>query len=156
MTRSIKDMLACARYMDQLRVAGIDSVEDREALRRISMTLHRWFELECGNGNDHGSWSIVRGCKNGKQFVHDDDGTSFMEHHHYLHGRGKDYVTYSRIPDREMGARKRLAKIMARHPELLAYVQTDPRGCALYILRKTDVGDSEVSCCYTRGIAVYQ
>ena len=46
------------------------------------------------------------------------------------------------IADRETGARKRLAVIMARYPHLTAYVQGDPRGCALYILTA-----SQLSAC---------
>ncbi len=148
--------------------AGI-SVDDAYALRRISMTLQRWFELECGNGNNYGSWAIVRGDKlrqhgpvqPGKKlprvFIHDDNGKPFMEHHHYSHGNGRDDVTYSRLADRETGARKRLAKIVAKYPGFTAYVQTDPRGAAVHIMRPGDVkpGD-DVSCCYTRGISVYR
>jgi hypothetical protein len=33
-----------------LETAGI-SYDDAAQLRRISMTLHRWHELECGDGN---------------------------------------------------------------------------------------------------------
>ena len=59
------------------------------------------------------------------------------------------------VPDREAGARKRLAAIMKRYPALTAYVQTDPRGCALYLLRPGDVpAGAEPRECYTRGIAV--
>lgn len=134
--------------LNALQSAGI-SLDDALALRRISMTLHSWHKLECGNGNDYGSWSIERD-DNG-------DGPPFMMRHHYLHGRGKDYTTRTRIPDREMGARKRLAKIMAKYPTLQAYVQTDPRGCALYIIRSGDVPEgSKVDSCYNRGIAVYK
>lgn len=132
---------------------------DAESLRRISMTLHRWHELECGDGNNHGSWAIVRGFNGADDFEgfkHDDDGDSYLEHHHYRHGRGKDSVSYTRIPDREKGARKRLAAILARYPGLIAYVQTDPRGCALYILRLGDVwAGASVDSCYTNGLAVY-
>jgi hypothetical protein len=35
-------------------------------------------------------------------------------------------------------ALKRLNNIMAAHPEWLAYHQGDPRGCALYIIRKVN------------------
>ncbi len=131
-------------------------------MRIISMTLHRWHELECGDGNNHGSWGIVRGYKeSGGMFRHDDDGLSYLEHHHYLHGRGKDTVTYSRLPDRERGAHKRLAAIMARYPGFRSYVQGDPRGCALYILRPDDVRRAErdqlpIDSCYNNGIAVYK
>lgn len=130
---------------------------DAFALRRASMTLHRWHELECGDGNEYGSWAIARGRKAGKEFEHDDDGKPFLEHHHHLHGRGKDYVTYTAIPDRERGARKRIAEILKRYPGFSAYVQGDPRGCALYIMRPSDVKAGEdVSSVYTRGIAVYK
>ena len=42
-----------AYSFDGLVNIGIN-LEDARALRRISMTLHRWYELECGDGNDHG------------------------------------------------------------------------------------------------------
>ena len=149
-------MLHKQTCIDALQSAGI-SYHDAIALRRISMTLHRWHELECGDGNDYGSWCITRGrkdhapdcpvmfavdspdhglckCKR-SHFVHDDDGAPFLEHHHYLHGRGKDYVTYRSLPDRERGALKRLQAIVANYPGFGYYVQGDPRGCALYILR---------------------
>ena len=122
-----------------LRRAGI-SQDDAYALRRASITLQRWFELECGDGNERGSWAIER-----------DETTEkpYMVHHHYQHGRGKDYTSRTPIPDRETGARKRIASIMARYPGMSAYVQTDPRGCALYVLRAGD-------CYYSRGLPVYK
>jgi hypothetical protein len=46
--------------LNRLQEAGF-SFEDASALRRISMTLHRWHELECGDSNDYGSWAIERG-----------------------------------------------------------------------------------------------
>lgn len=133
--------------LDAVIRAGI-SYDDAVALRRISMTLRRWFELECGNSNTYGAWAIVRD-DNG-------DGPPYMERHHYLHGRGKDYTTRTRIPDRETGARKRLAKILAQYPGYQAYVQTDPRGCALHLLRPGDVPEGmDVSSYYNRGVPVY-
>jgi len=148
-----------------LQSAGF-SYEDACALRRISMTLHRWHELECGDGNSYGSWAIVRGAffndsARGPVFVHDDDGAPFMEHHHYRHGAGKDTVSYTLIADRERGSLKRLAAIMARYPGFESYVQGDPRGCALYVLaphhlaRIVESG-STVECSYNRGIAVHK
>lgn len=142
-----------------LQAAGIDR-DDAWALRRISMTLHRWHELECGDGNDHGSWCIVRGkhptcgtVKHAMAFEYADDGAPYLEYHA---NSGKGAV-YSLVADREKGAQKRLAKIMARYPGMTAYVQGDPRGAALYILRPGDVpAGADVSSCYNRGIAVYK
>lgn len=121
--------------LNTLQRAGI-SRADAEALRRISMTLHRWHELECGD--NHGC--ITRNETTGKPF--------------WLRSfNGKSYP----IADRETGARKRLAAIMARYPDLSAYVQGDPRGAALYIIRPGDVpAGSTVDSCYSRGLAVYK
>ena len=52
---------------------------------------------------------------------------------------------------------ERLAAVMAKYPTLTAYVQGDPRGCALYILRPHDVPEGEsADGYYSRGIAVYK
>ena len=60
---------------------------------------------------------------------------SYEERH--IHSENK--ARYTRIPDRERGALKRLAKIMApRYPQLKSYVQGDPRGASLYIMREGD------------------
>jgi hypothetical protein len=122
-------------------------------LRRISMTLHRWHEMECGDGNDYGSWTIARGHKANGAFEYDDNGAPYLEYHsHTANG-----ATYTKIPDRERGALKRLATIMTRYPTLKAYVQGDPRGASLYILRPGDVPEGEsANSYYSRGIAVYK
>ena len=123
--------------------------EDRNALRRIEMTLSRWSEAECGNSNDYGAWAIER-----------DETTErpYMVRHHYWHGQGKDTTTRTPIPDREKGARRRAEAIMARYPDLFCYYQGDPRGCSLYILRRADYpADKQAHGCavdYTRGVAV--
>lgn len=132
--------------VEHLRKIGINW-DDAIKLRRIAMTLHRWFELECGDGNDYGSWAIEHD-ENG-------DGPPFMVHHHYMHGRGKDYITRTRIPDKERGAEKRLKAIMAKYPTLGFYLQTDPRGAPLYILRPGDIPKGEnAECYYNRGVVV--
>jgi hypothetical protein len=60
------------------------------------------------------------------------------------------------MADMEAGALKRLAKIMEAHKPLEAYVQGDPRGAALYILRPGDVPAGEqADAYYTRGICIY-
>lgn len=70
---------------------------------------------------------------------------------HYPHS-GKSWR--QAIPDREAGALRRLDAILAKHPGLVRYQQTDPRGCALYILRADDVKDAPIDSVYTRGLAV--
>lgn len=140
--------------------AGID-YDDALALRRIAMTLHRWHELECGDGNDYASWSIVRGWRVARNqekpdepiFAHDDKGPPYIERHIHTQPRPR----YERIADRERGALRRLGEILKRYPGLSAYQQGDPRGAALYILRPGDVPEgAQVESCYSNGIAVYK
>ena len=134
------------RLFDQLRDMGF-TLEEAQALRRIEMTLHRWSELECGDGNDYASWAIER-----------DEETQKPYRVTYPH-TGKSYRT--RVADKEAGALKRLAKIVearnARLPDapVLPYHQGDPSGCSLYIVRASDVPNGEsLACWYTRGVAV--
>jgi hypothetical protein len=116
--------------------AGI-SEADAIALRRIAMTLHRWFELECGVDNG----GLDRDETTGKVWW-------------YSSHSGKRTHT---VQDRETGALKRLAEIMSRYPALSYHVQGDPRGAPLYILRPGDVPEgAEADAYYTRGIAVYK
>lgn len=114
------------RNINRLTETGI-SHDDALALRRISMTLHRWYELECGDGNDYSSWSIIR-----------DESTDkpYMEIHPHT---GKSYKTP--IPDREKGAIKRLDKIIANYPGLSYYLQTDPRA-----IIETATGGQSIPC----------
>ena|SRR5215468_626620 len=149
MTRDTLDMLT------RLHDAGISN-DDALALRRIAITLHRWFELECGIDNGFYSACLVRGHRKNGSFEYDDNGKPFAETHYH---RGDATTHYVPVPDRETGARKRLAKIMAKYPRLRSYIQTDPRGASLYILRKADWNNSNgypVDQCYNYGIAVYK
>lgn len=133
--------------------------EEAEQLRRISMTLHAWHERECGTDG---------GC------IERDDAT---QKPYWLDSRT---MRRHSIADREKGARKRLATIFntrnarvcdcgwkegddtghetecpSRLP-VTAYVQTDPRGAALYILRPGDVPDGQsAGSYYTRGLCIY-
>lgn len=117
-----------------LQSAGI-TYEDAIALRRISSQLHRWHELECGV--DAGG-------------VERDEVTSKCSWYDSRTGKRSPY------PDRETGALVRLGRIMTRYPSLVSYVQGDPRGAALYILRPGDLPRGEsADAYYTRGIAVY-
>ena len=112
------------------------SEDDARALRRISMTLRRWYEHEC-NGT-----------------IQRDEGTG-KPRRYWEDSRGVHHKSYV-IPDREAGALRRLKAIMARYPSLDYYLQGDPRGCALYVLRPGDVPAREdKGAYYSRGIAVY-
>lgn len=131
------------------------SEADAIALRRIALTLHRWFELECGDGNDYASWCIVRGIKENGKFTYSEgtdgngngpDGKPYMERH--AHTEKEPH--YTRLADRETGARKRLDKLMANYPALRAWIQTDPRGGTIYLCKPEDATDS----LYTRGVFI--
>jgi hypothetical protein len=143
--------------------------DEADQLRRISMTLHRWHELECGNDNG----CIERDEETGRPFWHN----SFT---------GRLYP----LADREKGALKRLKSIieernirasaeqivcpncgqwqlidclnecikrrLAPCRKVFSYIQGDPRGGALYILRPGDVPEgADVQSYYNRGICVY-
>lgn len=123
-----------ARLLGRLAEMGI-SYSEAQSLRRIEMTFQRWAEHEC-NG-----W-IQRDERTGKPY------------RHYKLSTNGPFQTVE-VADREAGALKRLAKIMSKHPELVAYHQGDCRGCMLYILRQSDIGAGErIDSVYTRGVAV--
>lgn len=111
------------------------SYDDFCDLRRISMTLRSWYVHEC-NG------AIQRDGERG-------DGAPFW--HSTFDGR-----KLCRAPDRERGALKRLEKIMARYPELVSYVQGDPRGCALHLIPRDKIEGRDLGVIYSsRGYPVY-
>jgi hypothetical protein len=86
-------------------------------------------------------------------FVYDEKGKPYRERIGHREGR----THYSPISDLERGALKRLNKIITKYPGFSPYIQTDPRGASLYIMRPNDVPEgSEVDSCYNRGIAVYK
>lgn len=132
--------------LSRLERCGI-STDDAMALRRISMTLHRWHELECGTENAAGSSVSVE---------RDEDTGKCYQRIQYATRAGYVDRRYA-VADKETGALRRLAAIMARYPALRSYVQGDPRGAALYILRPDDVpvGGSD-DAYYSRGVAVYK
>lgn len=125
--------------MHRLARLGIGEYQANQ-LRRVSMQLHSWFERECGDANGN---CIERDETTGKPFVTYEAGT----------GPRKRYP----IADREAGAKRRLAAIMApMKRRLIAYIQGDCRGASLYILRKRDVKPGEsLESVYNRGVAVY-
>ena len=122
--------------LSRLECAGI-SHDDALALCSISMTLHRWHVLESGTEY----WGIERDEETGAPYC--------------VNSRTRRRA--HRVADREASALKRLATIMARYPWISAYVQGDPRGVALYILRPGDVPKGgDVETYYSRGLAVYK
>lgn len=129
-------MTKLPEYIPALTRLGI-AEQDALALRKIAMILHRWYELECG---------IAGGG------LEQDETT----------GKWWWYSSYSgkrthTVADREAGAKRRLARIMQNYPDLVAYIQTDPRGAALYIIPKSDVPvGARLGECYNRGVAVYK
>ena len=114
----------------QLDRLGI-SEGDATTLIRASLTLHRWAEREC-NGE------IQRDEETGKPYVHSTfDGRRL-------------YAT----ADRETSAIARAQTIATKY-RLGLYHQTDPRGCALYLLRAGDVPEgADVDSYYSRGIPI--
>lgn len=146
MTRTEAERLT--RQADTLRTLGF-TLEEAEQIRRISMALRRWHEHEC-NG------TIQR----------EGDGAGRPYWHSTYDGR-----RLGPAADREAGALRRLGAIInARNARVqdaeirpdtgrkpvTFYVQGDPRGCALYILRPGDVPDgADAGSYYDRGIAVY-
>lgn len=127
--------MASNESINTLTRAGI-TLDDAIQLRRIAMQLHRWHELECGD--EYGC--VERDETSGKTY--------------WLSARtGNRQLTR----DMETPARKRLAKVMKNYPALRAYIQGDPRGAALYILRPGDVPEgADTDAYYSRGLAVYK
>lgn len=121
--------------------------DDAVKLRRISLTLRKWHEYECGTGDGQTTRSIER----------DGDEPDSKPYMRLQYPTRTGYVDRRwPIADRETGARKRLAAIMAKYPGMSAYVQGDPRGAALYILRPGDVPEGcEIDSYYSRGLVVY-
>lgn len=130
--------------------------EEFHQLRRISMTLHRWHELECGTGDNRATRSVERDEATDKPFIRVQ----------YATAKGWQDRRYP-IPDRERGALKRLEVIisarnqrkrMPNHEDkhrVLPYVQGDPRGAALYLVTAEQLHGDSIDSCYSRGIAIY-
>ena len=134
-----KEAIRQTRLLNTLEDLGF-TYEEANKLRRISMTLQRWHELACG---------IDGGC------VERDDKSGLT------YWRSEYTGKLSRFADRETGALKRLRDIVharnirAEAPLLSFYVQTDPRGNALYIIRPQDVPEGkDVGAYYSNGISV--
>lgn len=108
------------RFYSNMERLGF-TTNEADALRRIEMTLHRWSEEEC----------------NGTIQRDGDDGEGAPRR--YYQGQYDSNIKGGIIADRERGALKRLAAIMATRKHLWFYNQGDPRGCALYIGKYLDL-----------------
>jgi hypothetical protein len=127
------------RYYTEMSALGLN-MHEADVLRRAERTLQRWGELECGNSNDHASWSIERD---------EHTGVPYMVTHSHWEGVKP---SRRRIPDREAGALRRVQKLLASHADLWFYHQGDPRGCCLYVGRKSELPPGAVlDQLYTRG-----
>lgn len=124
--------------------------EEAVQLRRIELTLRRWAEAE-RNGD------IQRSNVTGKPVRYLRTGPFNSRYHAYP------------ISDREAGALRRLAGIVegrnnraksydARYSSFMQHVfwyhQTDPRDCALYLVRRSDLNGQPIDSVYNRGLAV--
>jgi len=125
-TKKSESMMFFYRGMERLGF----TLDEADKLRRIESTLHRWAEREC-NGE-----------------IERDEETGIA----YSASEGKRLCQRT---DLETWALKRLAAILESHPDLISYHQTDPRGCALYIIRRADLlPDVDLDAQYSRGFAV--
>ena len=123
---------ALLRYDHETRLVDMGfSAAQAEALRKISQTLTRWCEAEC-NG----------------EIERSDSGRA--ERVYYMPAGGRRAYT---IPDWESGALRRLRIILAG-TDWTHFYQTDPRGCALYLIPMSETGNIE-SRYSSVGIAVY-
>lgn len=150
MTKS--EAMRITRQQNVLMQLGF-TMHEADSLRRISMTLRSWHEKECGNGDG----CIERDEVTGKAYW-------YRANHSYLHAN--DPRARYQIRDMETGAKNRLAKIIAERNKrefhkivptaLDSYIQGDPRGAALYIIRPGDIpAGQNADSCYSRGIVVY-
>lgn len=139
-------------HLESVLLALGFTAQEAEQLRRVSNTLQRWHEMECGTEGG----CIERDEKTGRPYWYNANARYVDPH---------DPRARWPIPDREAGAKKRLAAILARRNheghevisgKVSAYIQTDPRGAALYILRPGDVPEGkDADAYYSRGICVY-
>jgi hypothetical protein len=112
---------AVARVAERLGITTTDAF----ALNTAARNLCRWYEQECGDGNQYASWAIERDEETGKPFR--------VTHYHDGHLRGKPVRTP--IRDMEASYTRRITEICQRLG-LSFYLQTDPRGMPLYVSRE--------------------
>jgi hypothetical protein len=117
----------------QLKALGLSQAEC-DQLRRDSMRLSRWGEMECNH-------DVQRDETTGKVTI---------RYARYDGSISKPQV----IADRETPAIKRCEAIAKAHG-LVFYHQGDPRGCAVYIGKAEDLRGHSIDAAYSNLIAVY-
>lgn len=135
--------------MLKLRARDIPaSFHDANTLRRAEKTLSRWYEAECGDSDDYASYSIER-----------DEETGVPYWIVRRHRDGPKAISRNRIPDKERGAIRRVVRVCnsimsngaPNSPNVYHYVQTDPRGCCLYVgtepLTDQNYSARGIACC---------
>lgn len=125
--------------------------DDAQKLRRLEKRLHRWHELECG----------VEGPGGMTLCVERDDETNKTYFRRMGWVQGRYFDERSPVRDDEPVMRKRMDSILRGYHDLVPFVQTDPRGCALYIIplaavKEAQARGQDASYIYSsRGVAVY-
>lgn len=121
--------------------------EECASLRRASNALRRWHEMEC-NGE-----------------IQRDGADGEGKPRRFYETRAGVFRSPLNCADRERGAIERIKNIVSssnsrrgipRDKGNKFFIQRDPRGAALYIIRPGDVPEGQtVNSCYTNGICVY-
>lgn len=132
-----------ARLLDPSgdKVSAFELSTTAATLRRAEMTLHRWAEEEC-NGTIQ--------CED--KLAAEGPRLCFRHFEVRHEGTGGKWIPAEpvRIPDREAGALRRVAKV-CRETGLHFFHQTDPRGCALYVaaepLTASNYSQRGIACC---------
>jgi hypothetical protein len=130
MSLSRKEKVRITLQMDNCAALGL-SRHEHDTLRRASMRLRRWGEMECNHDVQATSKVTVRYCRN--------DG---------------NMSTPRAIPDMETPAIKRCESIAKEHG-LTFYHQSDPRGAQVYVGKAEDLRGLPIDQAYNRLLAIY-
>ena len=145
------------RQQDVLVSLGFTTGES-DALRRISLTLHRWAEHTC-NGvierdetrQNRPFWSNPNTGRHYVAPVADRERGAIKRLKTIISGRNQRVITRMNEPTTLQGCLDQVLDV-----SLAYYVQGDPRGAMLYILRPGDVPEgADVDSYYSRGVAIY-
>lgn len=129
----LRDKIRITNQINACLGLGLSQAE-HDTLRRASMTLHRWSEMECNHDverDDITGKVTVRYCRN--------DG---------------NITKPQRVADRETPALKRCEAIAKVHG-LVFFHQSDPRGAAVYIGTKAQLGGLPADRAYNRLLCIY-